>query len=209
MSLTSYTLTGTEALVRGICAAAFPSYSGRKFSLDVRETIDVRSSWEGGSRSSFVFVHLDTMRASSEVPAQSAFDRPIKGADAVRLPDGVACVEHVIFCGKDLGLRIHVNPQTVNPSLLPSGPAVDLSREERTVLAATAGLKAHARIAEAKADTGISEAQYVAARETLIGRKFLTAQGAITPAGRNAIGDLRLGDRSLCQDGYSRWGIQS
>jgi hypothetical protein len=46
------------------------------------------------------------------------------------LPAGVICVEHSIFCGKDVGIRIHLNPENLvsmlpvsHPALLPPAPA--------------------------------------------------------------------------------------
>lgn len=200
MSATHY-LTGREPLIQGICNAAFPGYAGQKFKLRTAESVDIRSSWDGGSRDYFVFVELSTLRATPQVPAQSAFDRPLAGhPEATVLPDGIACVEHSIFCGKDMGLTIIVNPSTMNPSFLPV--QVELSRDERIVLAATAGLKSSYagvkdyRFAESTRETGITRDRWDVAKSSCIGRKFLNAAGAITTEGRNAIGDQRL-DRSL------------
>ena len=96
------------APVKRILAATFPEYRGRKIRLSVSDRpLDVRSCWDGGSRSYFTFVRLDTF-VVMEMPAQSAFDKRVTGADAVTLPPGCACVEHIYFCGKDLGITIHV-----------------------------------------------------------------------------------------------------
>ena len=40
------------------------------------------------------------------------------------LPSGVICVEHSIFCGKDVGIRIHVNPENLVSMLPASHPAL-------------------------------------------------------------------------------------
>jgi hypothetical protein len=107
--------------IAAVISAAFPDYRGRKMSIEIRDKpLDVRSYWDGGSRSYFVFVRLADKRCV-EMPAQSAFDRPIAGAEKVSLPAGIVCVEHVYFCGKDLGCRVYVNPSDVNPQLLPRG----------------------------------------------------------------------------------------
>jgi hypothetical protein len=108
----------TDPLVRAILAASFPQYRGRKIKI-VAQTrpLNCKSYWDGGSRDYFSFVHLGTMK-SAEMPAQSAYDRDIRGAESVTLPVGVICVEHSIFCGKDIGISIHVNPENL-VSMLP------------------------------------------------------------------------------------------
>lgn len=176
--LTAYSLTGTEPLIQGICRAAFPNYSGRMFKLRVQETVDVRSYWDGGSRDYFAFVDLATLRASGELPSMHpAFDPHYRGSDAVAIPDGFACVRHSIFCGKDTGLTIIVNSRTMNPSLLP--PSVELSRDQRIVLAATVGLKASYggvkdfRFSEASQETGITRDRWDTAKAECIARKLL------------------------------------
>ena len=135
------------------------------------------------------------MQASDTVPAQSAFDRPIHGADAVVLPDGFACVEHSIFCGKDAGITIHIRPAN-SAGLLPA--PVDLSREQRIVLVATRSLKntyagvSNYRFVEANRDTGISREQWESAKADLIARGLLDSRGALNVAGRNAAGQDSL-----------------
>jgi len=207
----SLTLTGKEPLVQRICSAAFPSYSGRKFRLDVAESVDIRSYWSDGSRETFVFVDLATLSKRVHVPSNgNGFDPDIRDASDVRIPDGVACVKHSIFCGKDTGLTIIVNPQTMNPALLPS--TVELSRDERIVLAATAGLKSSyggikdLRYHEATRETGITRERWDTAKSSCIARKLLNSAGAITPDGRNAIGSTRLDSKDLRETSATPWG---
>lgn len=111
----------THPKIVALAKAAFPDYRGRKFRLVVdADPIDVRSYWDGGSRDYFRFVNLATA-AMAEVPAQSAFDKPINGAERVELPPHVACVRHSYFCGKDSGLTVFLpKPATVTePAALP------------------------------------------------------------------------------------------
>lgn len=116
----SIKLSVADVLVRRIVSATYPAYRGRKITLCPQSyPLNVKSYWEGGSRSYFAFLRLDTFQASA-MPAQSGFDQQIQGADSVTLPEGIACVEHVYFCGTDLGLRIHVNPANM-AKLLPVG----------------------------------------------------------------------------------------
>jgi len=105
---------------RELALKAFPEYRGRKVKLEVQSyPLNCASYWSGGSRSYFRFVRLSDGAVSRQMPAQSAFDKPVSGIDSVELPEGIACIEHIIFCGKDLGLRIHVNPANV-AKLLPA-----------------------------------------------------------------------------------------
>jgi hypothetical protein len=116
--MTSYIEADNTA--KRLAKAAYPSYRGRKIKvqpISPEHTIDVRSYWDGGSRDYFAFVNLATGEVSSQVPAQSAYDRQIGGADRVSLPRGIACVQHTIFCGKDLGLRLIVRADDLAPSL--------------------------------------------------------------------------------------------
>jgi hypothetical protein len=106
-------LSITDPLVRRIVRATYPDYRGRKIALVSQSyPLNVKSYWEGGSRSYFTFLRLDTFAVAS-MPAQSGFDTQIQGAESVTLPENVACIEHCYFCGKDLGIRIHVNPVNV------------------------------------------------------------------------------------------------
>jgi hypothetical protein len=189
MSDTHY-LTGKEPLIRQIAAAAFPSYTGNKFKIRVSEhPINVRSYWDGGSRDYYSFVALATMRGSGEVPAQSAYDARIPGAEAVVLPAGVVCVQHAIFCGKDTGLTIIVHPRDLNPSMLPERAA--LSGDDALVLAYIAHRKASYdgknRYQMARADGhAITAVAWDEAKARLHGCGLINKAGAITPAGRNA-----------------------
>jgi hypothetical protein len=109
-----------DAATKAVVSACFPSYRGRKYRLNVQtHPLNVKSSWSGGSRDQFVFFNLET-RTVFQVPPQSAFDKQIKGADTVTLPDGIVCVSHSIFMGKDSGITIHVNPANV-AAMLPAG----------------------------------------------------------------------------------------
>lgn len=103
-----------DKMIKAMVKKAFPDYRGRKFSLRVVDApIDCRSSWDGGSRSYFVFANLATGEVSEQVPAQSGYDKPITGLDRVELPDGFICIEHVIFQGIDCGMTLHILPSNM------------------------------------------------------------------------------------------------
>ena len=107
-----------DETIKGIVRAAFPGYRGRKYRLEIQDRpLDVRSYWDGGSRAYFTFVSVATGQVAP-MPAQSAFDKQIGGADQVTLPDGIVCVEHSIFCGKDAGVTVHI-PPSMAPKMFP------------------------------------------------------------------------------------------
>jgi len=119
----------SDPIIRRIVQATYPSYRGRKIRIVAQKyPLNCKSYWDGGSRDYFTFVRLDTFQ-TAPMPAQSAFDRDIRGAESVTLPPGVICVEHSIFCGRDTGITIHVNPENLvsmlpanHPALLPPAP---------------------------------------------------------------------------------------
>lgn len=120
----------TDPTVARILLATYPDYRGRKIRI-VPQTypLNVRSYWEGGSRTYFMFLDLATFK-TAPMPAQSAFDKPVQGADAVTLPVGIACVTHSIFCGKDTGITIYVHPENLAKML----PAPNVPVTVRSVL---------------------------------------------------------------------------
>jgi len=169
---------------------AFPAYTGHMFKIDTRESVDIRSCWDGGSREYFKFVRLDSGEVSPAIPSQSGFDRPMAGADAVTLPEGTALVTHTIFCGKDMGLTLTISPANA-PALLPVQTA--LTDIEAYVLIATASLKntyggeTDIRFRRVAARFGTTRAEWETAVQRLISARLLLKSGAITPDGRNAI----------------------
>lgn len=172
---------------------AYPDYTGRKFQVHPCETVNVSSYWEGGTRSFFKFVRLHDMFVSTEIPAQSAFDQKIKGATSVKLIPGLVCVEHTIFCGKDMGICIHVHPENA-PRYLHK--PVDLTDDEKIVLKFTVGLKSsyagikNYQYYEANRKTGITWERWNDAKKQLISKKLLNAAGAVTNEGRNVMSTL-------------------
>ncbi len=114
--VTKVTLKGSG--LEAVAQAAFPTYRGRIFKRSPADRpIDVRSYWDGGSRSYFTFVRLSDLAAMT-MPPQSAYDRPVTGADAVQVPEGFILVERSYFCGKDRGLTFHVPPANLNARML-------------------------------------------------------------------------------------------
>lgn len=106
--------------VAAIIRATFPGYKGRKVAIRPVESVwfhDV--NWSGGSRNQYRACTLDG-RPTEKQPdtgARAPWDNPY---DGLRVPtaQGFCIVEHCMFCGKDLGLRIYVHPSDM-PKLLP------------------------------------------------------------------------------------------
>ena len=189
--MTTIHLTGKEPLIQQI--ARIVGYSGRTISLETRETVDATCGnyWSEGSRNTYTFINLGTMSAVS-APDQSAFDRKVNGLDSVKLVPGIICAKEVIFRSIH-SLVVYVSPDGMNPALLPpKGP--DLSDDERTVLKFTRGYKStyggvkNLRFVEANRQTGITAESWEAAKTSCISKGYLNKAGAITVAGRNAIG---------------------
>lgn len=178
--------------VKRIATAAYPNYTGRKFSIEVsNRPIDVCSSWEGGSKDYFVFLRLDNLK-TWEMPQQSMYDAKVEGADRVSLVAGMVCVEHSIFCGKDMGITIYVHPDNA-PRFIENKPEVSI--EEKIVLVFTRSYKntyggqTNIRYREAVRNTGISLSKWVEAIATLQEKGMLNKAGSITNEGKNIIGD--------------------
>jgi hypothetical protein len=166
-----------------ILAASFPSYSGNKFTLDFKDSIYIDNTWSGGSREQTVFVRLDTFTAFVPPDSYRA------GAQTVPIPEGSVAVQHVIFSGKDLGIRFIAPPGAAK--MFPA-PAADVTEDEIIVLVATRSYKSsyggdsNVRFHEARKNTGITEERWLAAKASAAAKGYLNKAGAITTAGKNA-----------------------
>lgn len=107
--------------VARIVAATFPGYRGRKIRVGAREKVGLHDlNWSGGSRSEYRAVTLDgiPLGSTAKYAAMAPWAHHAEGA-TLPVPEGACIVEHSIFCGKDTGLRIYVNPADM-PKLLPA-----------------------------------------------------------------------------------------
>ena len=95
---------------------AFPNYKGRKFTLEVGQVVDMSNGyWSGGTKSYYAAVNLSSGEVTSAILALS---NPFAGGANpelmnVGLNPNFVVVEHVLFCGDDLGLRFHVHPDAL------------------------------------------------------------------------------------------------
>lgn len=176
--------------------ASFPDYRGRKFRLTPCESVTLTNAyWDGGSRSEYTAVNLDTGSATSACPAITNPFAPTgpmgtRGPAVVVIPERTVIVARHVFCGHDSGIEIFARPSDVAP-LLPA-PASSLTEEQRIVLHYTRSRKpsyggiSNYRFHSANAETGISLAAWDRAKAALIASGHLNKAGAITNLGRNA-----------------------
>lgn len=173
------------------------SYTGNKFKIEVCETMTIPMDaglWSGGSRNSYHGVDMVTGQTwPVAFEHTSPWNSERKNIE-VKLAPGKAVVEHSMFCGKDMGLRIYLHPDNAT-KLLPVKS--ELTELEKTVLKATRSFKSsyggkdryemtlgYDRLMGREVP---SRAQWDAAKQTLIASGHLDKRGAITVKGRNAI----------------------
>ena len=183
----------SDVLVDRIVSSAFPGYKGSTVSLVAADSVELQgTAWGGGSRSSYAVVSVcGSQVVALPQYAPTEFGGPQKTPVVDLNPIGQASdagapfiVEHSLYRGKDMGIRIYAHPSRLTP-LLPEG--TKLTDQERLMLYITKCLKSFARRDEwarsQPADT------FDAMREALAGRGLMRKNGSITNEGRNAVGD--------------------
>lgn len=163
------------------------SYSGSKFRAEPCETVVIPSDaglWDGGSRTVFTAIELNSGRVVALPGQQSAPWDANRIERKVELKPGFAIVAHRMFRGNDLGLTFYVHPLDV-AALLPTDTSADLTETEKTVLAIIRSRKSAYRDDEYRRK-GISVAEAEAIKARLIKDGYLNKAGAITVKGRNA-----------------------
>jgi hypothetical protein len=213
------TIAVRPADIRAIIDATYPDYRGPHAKIEVRATAeyhDYQLNWSGGSITYLKALRVaapdETLKVLTNIGAFQVIDlrtvwgsgQGYKGA----IPADVMLVEHVISCGKDLGVRCIVSPGSQFMPRLSLPTVVELSRDEVIVLSAHKQLKgghyrdeAYARAAEGvhygpgprppKAFSDKTVAQVV---EALAARGLLKVNKAgasqITVEGKNALESL-------------------
>lgn len=100
----------TKAQVRRILSITFPEYKGRKFSLRFGSKYYPQNYWDGGSKTFFKCL---TSTPEGVKTASWGFNPMRRDAhDEFDIPVDGMIVEHIYFCGHDLGINIIVNPQS-------------------------------------------------------------------------------------------------
>lgn len=105
---TTRSLTRKQA--EKIIKASFPEYKGRKIQLELTDKVTFSdTNWGGGSRNRYAAIAHDGRTDRLDFSGIAPWRNPIEGR-TIDLPPGVLIVEHTIFCGKDCGLRLYLNP---------------------------------------------------------------------------------------------------
>jgi hypothetical protein len=111
-----------RADVAQVVSATFPEYRGRKIKVQAAADVMLHDlNWSGGSRSQYRTCTLEGryIGGADKANARAPWDN--QGAEGARvpIPAGAVVVRHSMFCGKDTGLTIYVNPADM-PKLLPA-----------------------------------------------------------------------------------------
>jgi len=207
--MTTYHLTPEQG--QPFAKKFFPSYNGQKFAVHFSDSYQFSDYWDGGSRSYAILIAQDpdgTLRTvTSPTGTIAPWNREAHAQTAI--PQNGMVIEHSIFCGKDMGIRFYISPNSIFlPKMLPAATTPDngTSVAEKAVLYATRcyknsyGGKNNIREDEAtdprygaRHPNGISltRQEYRDAREDCIRKGYLNKAGALTVTGRNVSEPLR------------------
>lgn len=107
----------SDPKVSDIVKSAYPGYRGRRpVRVQSREKYRVSDYWSEGSRTYARFLHLPTRRFIKA--EQMGFEQQEQNnpfslmIGDVKLTPETAVVEQSIFCGKNMGIRIYLHPDT-------------------------------------------------------------------------------------------------
>jgi sulfur carrier protein ThiS len=94
----------TKKQVWDIVGKAFPGYTGRKFSVELAESVTVHDlNWDGGTKNEYIAVAVNGEMKPIRT-GHTQFD-PLDGKQIALTPNFVI-VQHSYFCGVDCGIRI-------------------------------------------------------------------------------------------------------
>lgn len=99
-----------------ILELTFPDYQGRKISIEFTPRVTLYDlNWSGGTRNEYAAVRSDGKSGIFSAPAP--WVNPYEGMSIEMKPE-ILLVEHSVFCGHDMGVRIYAHP-THLPKWLP------------------------------------------------------------------------------------------
>lgn len=173
-------------------------YNGTKYRVEIHEsgemTItdnDIRMS--GGSWKSFL-VLVD----GKKMPVSECKQWPDVGSQHIKL-NGIIVAEHCYFCGKDMGLVFHVDPNSVNPLRIEQ--PTELTELQQAVLwvhvtrkSSYNGKNRHDMLNESrrwKHERPVTQAEWISTVEELKEFGMIDKRNAATNKGRNAVQSFR------------------
>lgn len=163
-------------------------YKGTKICVEISDKpMSLHSYWDGGSYNDYDCFDMNGNRVEINYLIQTAplpFWKDGKLPDYIPTPDKFL-VEHVTFCGKDLGLHVYIHPACVMTKMLPDNKP-NVSKNELFVLNTICSLKSFARADEYR-NAGFTTAEIDKLKEILYQKGFINKAGAITPTGRNVV----------------------
>ena len=107
----STTITVRKAEIAELLAAAFPEYRGRKFKVQVSETIWIDRMGGGGSHQEIIaLTYSEGYQWIANQPKVSVMDAP---CGVLPIDPRVVYAVHEMFCGQDMGITFHVHPQSL------------------------------------------------------------------------------------------------
>jgi hypothetical protein len=172
------------------------SYTGRKFQAYVVTSVEMPAdagTWSEGSREMWCLRRLSDGQSVNTTDTYSAPWSGQRSDRKIAMVPGVVAVQHSISRGKEVGLSFYVHPDDA-AKLLPA--PVDLTDHERIVLRATRRYKASyggvdrytMAWRDAHGKLFPTRKGWTEAKDSLIAKGLLDKRGALTVAGRNAIG---------------------
>ncbi len=97
----------TRPQAKQVLAITFPEYRGRKIKVEFTDKVWFDDLyWSGGTRAKYVILRSDG--SSRLVPTSNPWSD--NRNPCVDLPNSVVVVQHLMFCGQDMGITIYAHP---------------------------------------------------------------------------------------------------
>lgn len=169
--------------VPAVILNCYPEYNGQKFRLLGTDSYTISNYWNEGSRNYCKIVNLSTGEVQSPVHETSNPFLKVSHS-SFEIPNNFAVVEHAIISGKDAGLFIYVNQNNLT-KLLPNDQSIILTDDEKLCLEATKKYKSVYAGVTRRQQVGMSPLRWDTAQSSLIEKKLLKKNGALTVEGKN------------------------
>lgn len=102
------TIKVRKAQIKHLLKKTFPNYKGRTFKVELADSVTFHDLyWGGGSRNYYKIVRVDGQVAG--LPRNTPWNDPQEGK-TLPISEEFAVVVHTIFCGRDCGITVMVNP---------------------------------------------------------------------------------------------------